>query len=69
MTTPYLLQDLTLEQRLRVLSLDYVITSGLVSPEGWVPTANAIEEYLVTGAVERPAATISQFPVIVDSEV
>lgn len=68
MTTPYLLQDLTPEQRMRVLSLDYVITSGLVSPEGWLPTANAIEEYLAIGAVDRPAATISRFPTIVDPD-
>lgn len=33
MTTPYLLQDLTPEQRLRVLSMDYVTSSGLVAPD------------------------------------
>jgi hypothetical protein len=61
-TTPYLLQDLTPDQRLRVLSLDYATSTGFVQPEHWLNAASAIEIYLKTGVCEKKDAQVHQFP-------
>ena len=66
MTTPYLLQDLTPDQRLRVLCVDYVTSSGYVPPEQWIVAASSIETYLRTGEAERTVAEVKRFPKFVD---
>lgn len=59
---PYLLQDLTPEQRLRILALDYATSTGFVPPDEWLKVTNAVESYLSTGDINYGSASIHSFP-------
>jgi hypothetical protein len=61
-TPPFLLKDLDPEQRIRVLALDYVTSTGIVAPEQWLSAAAALEDFLINGAVEKPSAVLHTFP-------
>ena len=61
-TPPFLLQDLTADQRIRVLALDYVTSTGIVPPDQWLNAALALEEFLMNGNVEKQSAMVHAFP-------
>lgn len=63
MTPPFLLKNLSADQRLRVLALDYVTSSGLVVPEDWIGLSSRIERYLKEGEQPRNQTTIYHLPV------
>lgn len=62
MSIPMLLEKLDVEQRLRVLSLDYVTACGFVPPEDWLVFSALIEHYLRTGEIALPEAKVHRFP-------
>lgn len=53
MSTQALLDELTPEQKIRVLAMDAVTGSGGVEPEDWVKRARELEEFLKGGTVTQ----------------
>lgn len=68
MTLPILLKQLTGDQKLRILALDYVTSSGFVPPDEWCAIAQAIEFYLKDGGVTRTQTEPCSFPSLIKSE-
>lgn len=61
-TPPFLLQDLSPEQRLRILSLDYVTSAGYVPADEWLNFAHQVETWLSRGVMLKEQANVRSFP-------
>lgn len=66
MSAPFLLEELNMEQKMRVLAMDYVTACGFVPPEDWLLFSAVIEHYLRTGDVALEKARVHTFPTPVD---
>jgi hypothetical protein len=61
-TLPFLLKDLSPDQRVRILALDYITGNGFVPPDEWLNLAAQVEVFIKVGSLPILDASVHEFP-------